>query len=406
VASMHETGVNIWRVLGIPDSDVIVDGVDSSTDPETRTSWEKVLEMDLNVRTNLIASALSDDGRWLVVSDLYEAKLFELSFNPAGLLKSSRVRTFASILENRITAQSSQNPVSTGGSSFTFTPDSSKLIMASAITSLILVIDLSSEAPTVLRTFNQHCNAGSITSGRVVRRINKGTPDEDEQSVGRMDSVTIMKMAVSPDGQWLATSDDLCRIFIFNLDSIQHHTTLPSLPLPPSVLVFLPDNPQILLAVLPNNTIHIFHVEHGEVPSWGREFNSRLPKQFVSAPDPVIGVAFEPLPPPSDDEMTGIAPPSTKPKEAIFWGSSWLCKLELDWEGKYTGQSRKRRRQTGPVAVGEMASERKLRMVTNYRPILALDFLGPGELVLVERPLADVLSKLPPAFFKPKYGQT
>jgi U3 small nucleolar RNA-associated protein 4 len=45
-------------------------------------------------------------------------------------------------------------------------------------------------------------------------------------------------------------------------------------------------------------------------------------------------------------------------------------------------------------------------MVTNYRPILALDFLGPGELVLVERPLADVLSKLPPAFFKPKYGQT
>lgn len=78
---MHDTGVNIWRVLGIPDSDVIVDGVDPSTDPETRTSWEKVLEMDLNVRTNLIASALSDDGRWLVVSDLYEAKLFELSFN-------------------------------------------------------------------------------------------------------------------------------------------------------------------------------------------------------------------------------------------------------------------------------------------------------------------------------------
>ncbi|KAG0702695.1 WD40 repeat-like protein [Suillus ampliporus] len=401
VASMHETGVNIWRVLGIPDSDVIVDGIDPSTDPETRTAWEKVLEMDLNVRTNLIASALSDDGRWFVVSDLYEAKLFELISNPAGHLKPRRVRTFTSILENRIPAQSSQNPVSTGGSSFTFTPDSSKLIMASAITSLILVIDLSSEAPTVLRTFNQHCNAGSITSGRVVRGINKWT-SEDGQLVGGTDHITIMKMAVSPDGQWLATSDDLCRIFIFNLDSIQHHTTLPSLPLPPSVLVFLPDNPQILLAVLPNNTIHIFHVEHGEVPSWGREFNSRLPKQFLSAPDPVIGVAFEPLPSPSDDEMTGITShaASTRPKEAIFWGSSWLCKLELDWEGKYTGQSRKRRRQAGPVAVGEMASERKLRMVTNYRPILALDFFGPGELDV------DVLSKLPPAFFKPKYGQT
>jgi U3 small nucleolar RNA-associated protein 4 len=81
VASMHETGVNIWRILDIPGSDVISDGVDTSTDPETRSSWEKVLEMDLNVRTNLIASALSNDGHWLIVSDMYEAKLFELSTN-------------------------------------------------------------------------------------------------------------------------------------------------------------------------------------------------------------------------------------------------------------------------------------------------------------------------------------
>jgi len=81
VASMYETGVNVWRVLSIPGSDVIVDGIDASTDPETRTAWEKVLEMNLNVRTNLIASALSDDGRWLAVSDMYEAKLFELSFS-------------------------------------------------------------------------------------------------------------------------------------------------------------------------------------------------------------------------------------------------------------------------------------------------------------------------------------
>lgn len=130
------------------------------------------------------------------------------------------MRTFTSILETRLPAQSSQSPVSTGGSSFIFTPDSSKLIMASTITSLILVIDLSPEVPTVLRTFTQHCNTGSISSGRVVRG-NKLTTDEAEQSVGSIDSVTIMKMAVSPDGQWLATSDDLCRIFIFNLDSIQ-----------------------------------------------------------------------------------------------------------------------------------------------------------------------------------------
>src|SRR6267154_1340118 len=125
------------------------------------------------------------------------------------------------MLETQIPAQSSRSPIPTGGSSCTFTPDSSKLIMASAITSLILVIDLSPEVPTVLRTFNQHCNVVSISSGRLMHGFNKQTSDKDEQSVGGPDSVTIMKMAVSPDGQWLATSDDLCRIFIFNLDSIQ-----------------------------------------------------------------------------------------------------------------------------------------------------------------------------------------
>lgn len=44
------------------------------------------------------------------------------------------------------------------------------------------------------------------------------------------------------------------------------------------------------------------------------------------------------------------------------------------------------------------------KMVTHYRPILYVDFLGPGELVVVERPLVDVLATLPPAYFKPKYG--
>lgn len=78
VSCMRDTGLNIWRVLSIPSTAMVIDGRDNSTDPELRVGWESVLEMELNVQTNLIASAFSDDGRWLVVSDLYETKLFEL----------------------------------------------------------------------------------------------------------------------------------------------------------------------------------------------------------------------------------------------------------------------------------------------------------------------------------------
>lgn len=54
--------------------------------------------------------------------------------------------------------------------------------------------------------------------------------------------------------------------------------------------------------------------------------------------------------------------------------------------------------------VEEENQPNNFRMVTHYRPILHVDFLGPGELVVVERPLVDVLATLPPAYFKPKYG--
>lgn len=36
------------------------------------------LEMELNVGTNIVCGAVSDDGRWLAVSDGLEVKLFRL----------------------------------------------------------------------------------------------------------------------------------------------------------------------------------------------------------------------------------------------------------------------------------------------------------------------------------------
>lgn len=37
-------------------------------------------------------------------------------------------------------------------------------------------------------------------------------------------TTTISRMAISADGQWLATTDDLSRTYVFNLDSVQVKT--------------------------------------------------------------------------------------------------------------------------------------------------------------------------------------
>lgn len=101
VSCMYETGLKVWRVLNIPSTDMIVDGTDITTDPVTRVGWRRVLEMELNVHTNLVASAISEDGRWLVASDLYETKLFELTASVSVLstpwLKPSWLKTGSAV---------------------------------------------------------------------------------------------------------------------------------------------------------------------------------------------------------------------------------------------------------------------------------------------------------------------
>jgi U3 small nucleolar RNA-associated protein 4 len=71
----RDTGLSIWRILHKRESPP--DG-DTSKEPAESGGWEKVLDIELNVQTNIIASAISDDGQWLVVSDLYETKLFAI----------------------------------------------------------------------------------------------------------------------------------------------------------------------------------------------------------------------------------------------------------------------------------------------------------------------------------------
>lgn len=71
VICMRDAGISLWKINARPRTSPI----DLNT---THNDWEKALELDLNVRTNLIASDISDDGHWLVTSDLYETKLFHL----------------------------------------------------------------------------------------------------------------------------------------------------------------------------------------------------------------------------------------------------------------------------------------------------------------------------------------
>lgn len=113
---------------------------------------------------------------------------------------------------------------------------------------------MSMDTPRVLRKFEHHRSSSGLIDGRVVKgsaKVAAATKEaeadgaeakavEDEEEEDKDDdeveedeywkedekvvSTVITRIAVSPDGQWLATTDDRCRTHVFNLDSIQVRT--------------------------------------------------------------------------------------------------------------------------------------------------------------------------------------
>jgi U3 small nucleolar RNA-associated protein 4 len=123
-----------------------------------------------------------------------------------------------------------------------------------------------------------------------------------------------------------------------------------------------------------------------------------------------------------DMDKEGKLQEADKSHYGLLWGASWLLKLPMSLSTTHSSsKSRKKRRRSQGVAQenqqldvkshSAVAGEESLtssptKLIAHYRPILHVDFLGSGELVVVERPLIDVLNTLPPAYFKHKYGSS
>ncbi|VDB99402.1 unnamed protein product [Peniophora sp. CBMAI 1063] len=390
VLCVRDTSVSLWRIPAHGSEE-------AGEDEEGERMYEEVLEMNLNVRTNLVAGALSGDGKWLAVSDRYQVKLFSLATMADGELKPRRVRDFASIIESDSTSSI------TGATSLMFSPDSSKLIIGDN-SAKVLLVELSSNSgsPRLLRCFTHHRMEDVLIGDRVVKGRKQNDADGVDMDDGneppassRRDVVTaITRMAISSDGQWLATTDDRRRTHVFSLDALQHHSQLPSFTHSVQALAFSPLSPGLLVLGFTNNTLELWDVETRTTPGWARQFCNSLPKRFTHLHDPLIGISF---PDPS---------PSLSIHFAFIWGSTWLCKVDFSAQTGPGSFNKKRRRQGKQSQANRLPVGENFKLFTQYRQVLAADFVSEKEIVVVERPLVDVLARLPPAYFRAKYGSS
>ncbi len=77
VLCLREAGLSVWRISKKPEVEIADEDREGEAEP-WNGGWEKVLEMDLNIISNLVAGDISEDGKWLAVSDMYETKLFSI----------------------------------------------------------------------------------------------------------------------------------------------------------------------------------------------------------------------------------------------------------------------------------------------------------------------------------------
>lgn len=170
-------------------------------------------------------------------------------------------------------------------------------------------------------------------------------------------------------------------------------------------------HPSVLLLAFPDNTIQIYDVETRQFPVWGKDLALSLPRKFTTAHETILGVEFDPYEPVTDSsEASNKGGDTGKTRYVLFWGSTWIFKASLDTAAFIHSRKKKKRRRDEEKCMALNAEEgeerrwRDFKMITHYRPILCCDFLSKDELVVVERPLVDVLMTLPPAYFKHKYG--
>lgn len=256
----RDTGISIWSV------DQAISKVTERQEPLSASlyaqqpappinepQYTKILDMALQCHTSLISSAISHDGTWLAISDLYTTKIYKLEVLDGGVVKPRRVKYLDEVLRASLYSHSKPSSPTTesGSSSLVFSPDSCKLVMCLVASSKVVVLDLApAEEQTlkqvkVLRVFEQHSVTlhkstlnGRALAGRVSQDVSRNREDDDDDDASgsseeeneerpygptttNTSASQICCAAVSSDGQWLVTVDLLRRSHIFNLDALQ-----------------------------------------------------------------------------------------------------------------------------------------------------------------------------------------
>ena len=143
------------------------------------------------------------------------------------MLKPRKIKQFYSIIFEHLKLGERE-----GASAMGFSPDSTKLVLGMHSCASVLVLNLAEQCsdrhanerrkwqPSILRQFDYHKvsrKSDTRYSWTSMPMLKSNNNLSRAPGVG----VEISSLAISPDGQWMATTDDCCQTHVYNFDALQ-----------------------------------------------------------------------------------------------------------------------------------------------------------------------------------------
>ena len=241
-----------------------------------------------------MCSSLSKDGQWIAVSDALELRLFHLELIDDDDI---RVRKMDYLSKDIGPARY-----------ILFTPDCTRLLAAS-LDNRIQVIDISSGH--MIHEFSEHRNGVPLHYSSISKESSSTV--WIDMNLARLPGI-IRTLAVSHDGQWIASGDSLNRVFVYHLDSLQLHSIVPIRETPHVHLTFEPCQNH-LIVVYSNRFFIVYDVDRRDFAEFSRCYPSEsdFPKSYLNRKEKICGIAFD----------------SASPHEALFYGLDFMCLVDF-----------------------------------------------------------------------------
>ncbi|XP_070763784.1 U3 small nucleolar RNA-associated protein 4 homolog isoform X1 [Enoplosus armatus] len=304
---------------------------------------EKLIQLKRKGDDHICCSALSPCGGWLAYSTVSSVRLYRLQSNSISVAKVSKLpKDFRSAHQLR------------------FSSDSSKLF-ASSSRSSVAVVALGQSECKYLHTLKP--KSGSRQP--------------------------VHLLSASEDGKWLATANADREIHVYNLHKLKLHCRVPVYSSCPTAIAIHPATGNLVM-VHADQQILEYSLAQKEYTEWSRKLQKQgLHTLWLERDTPVTHVTFNPENPAHillhDAFMFCIIDQSLPLPEAktLFYNQMTLRSLPEPERIRHS---------------------HAFKMCKNFQHLMCMSLLEDHSLVVVERPLLDIMSQLPAPVRQKKFA--